>query len=280
MEYLRKVNFAAFAPDRFSYQVLAETERCIIVVVRQPSNGNARGPTPHYHLADQVFYMLDGALEIDMDGVKHTARKDGALFIPAGTVHSHVPLQDEMHIDIISPAPTRGIPLGRLLGDDPTAYDHLPDNPQSPRMEVTPGQPRTQGWVRSLEDTPLRPTHVAGFDVRTIASRALGSEHIFINAAEVQPGPGPTWHIHEFDQFYYVLEGVLTVEIANKAYEVKPHELMVIPAGVPHRNWNNGESVERHLAIIQPEPPETVGFDLDVDFQLRNWAPGPAKETP
>ena len=105
MEYLRKVDFTAFTPDQFSYQVLAETERCIIVIVRQPANGNARGPRPHYHLADQVFYVLDGALEMSLDGVQHRAERDSTIFIPAGTIHSHVPVTDELHLDITSPAP-------------------------------------------------------------------------------------------------------------------------------------------------------------------------------
>jgi quercetin dioxygenase-like cupin family protein len=268
MEYLRKVDFSAFTPDRFSWQVLAETERCIIVVVRQPANGAAQGPTPHYHLGDQVFYMLQGSLEISLDGVKHRADPDSAIFIPAGTIHSHVPLKDEIHLDLISPAPTRGLPLGRRIDEDPASFPNLPDNPQSPSIAVTAGKPRTTGWVRTMQETPLRPTHVPGFDVRPIANRAAGSEHIFINVAEVQPGPGPGWHIHEFDQFYYVLDGALTVDIANKHYEVLPHQLMVIPAGVPHRNWNNGKVTERHIAIIQPEPRAGAVMDYDVKFEM------------
>ena len=266
MEYLRKVDFAAFAPDRFSYQVLAETERCIIVVVRQPAESSTERLPRHFHLADQVFYMLEGGIEIDMDGVKHKAERDGTIFIPAGTVHGHTPTQDEMHLDILSPAPTRGMPLGLAAQDDPTPILGRPQNPFSAPIEVTPGEPRTIGWVRSVEDIPFQPTHVPGFDVRNVASRALGSEHIFINVCSVQPGPGPDWHIHEFDQFYYVLEGVLTVDIALKHYEVRPHELMVIPAGVPHRNWNNGNVVERHIAIMQPEPLSWSHADFDVKF--------------
>jgi quercetin dioxygenase-like cupin family protein len=272
MEYLRKVDFEAFAPDRFSWQVLAETERSIIVIVRQPANGNARGPTPHYHLADQVFYMLEGAIDIELDGVKHRAEQDSTIFIPAGTVHSHVPVRDELHLDIISPAPTRGMPLGRFIDQDQSMFPEMPDNPHSPTIRVEPGKPRSIGWVKTAADTPLQPTHVPGFDVRTIVNRKVGSEHIFINAAVVQPGPGPGWHIHEFDQFYYVMEGVLTVEIANKRYEVQPHQFMVIPAGVPHRNWNNGKIPERHLAIIQPQPPEGAPLDYDVKFEVTGAA--------
>lgn len=265
MEYLRKVDFAAFAPDRFSWQVLAETERCIIVIVRQPANDKGPRRAPHYHLADQVFYMLEGGLDIELDGVKHHAERDSTIFIPAGTVHSHAASEDELHLDIISPAPTRGMPLGRYVDQ---SYPDLPDNPHSPAIRVEPGKPRTLAWVKSAAEAPVHPTRMPGFDVRPLVNRAVGSEHIFINGAVVQPGPGPAWHIHDFDQFYYVQEGVLTVEIANKRYEVHPHQLMVVPAGVPHRNWNNGTVTERHLAIMQPQPPEGAPMEFDVKFEM------------
>jgi quercetin dioxygenase-like cupin family protein len=267
MEYLRKVDFAAFAPDRFSYQVLAETERAIIVVARQPAEASGEPRAPHYHLADQVFYMLEGVLEIEMDGVTHRAGPGDTLFIPAGTIHSHRAVENEMHLDILSPAPTRGAPLSRRA-DEPPPTDVV-INPHSPPMVVVPGKPAAPGWVLREKDVPVRHTHVPGFDVRTVASRALGSEHALLNVAEVMPGPGPDWHIHVFDQFYYVLGGVLTVEIANRRYEVQPHEFMVIPAGVPHRNWNNGATMERHLAILQPEPPAGQARDVQVAFEIK-----------
>ena len=87
MEYLRKVDFNLFDRERFSYQVLAETENCILVIVRQPANGNAQGPFPHYHTGDQYYYMLEGTLDVEIDGVKYRAEKDSGLFIPAGAGH-------------------------------------------------------------------------------------------------------------------------------------------------------------------------------------------------
>jgi quercetin dioxygenase-like cupin family protein len=61
-------------------------------------------------------------------------------------------------------------------------------------------------------------------------------------------------HIHSFDQFYFVLDGTLTIEVANRRYEADKYDLVVLPAGVPHRNWNAGPGVERHIALLVPEP--------------------------
>jgi quercetin dioxygenase-like cupin family protein len=268
MEYLRRVDFGAFDPEKFCVQVLAETENCVIVVVRQPA-GKPMLP-PHYHTGDQVYYILDGTLDVEIDGVKHTANPHSAVFIPAGAIHSHVPRTDEFHLDIISPAPIRGLPLAYNVGDAPTA---LPPgfsltSIHNGTQPLDRSKPRVPGWVRSLEDAPFNDTHVPGFRARIACSTKLGASDVMVNVADVDPGPGPSWHIHEFDQFYYVLEGRLSVDIVNKSYDVGPHELIVIPAGVPHRNSNRGDSRERHVTIMQPDPYKVSRVDMDINFSM------------
>ncbi|KAJ0416230.1 hypothetical protein BJY00DRAFT_292080 [Aspergillus carlsbadensis] len=73
--------------------------------------------------------------------------------------------------------------------------------------------------------------------------------------AEVKPkSGGPGMHVHEFDQYYFILEGEMTVEVALQKHIVRPNTLVVLPAGVPHRQYNQGESVEKHVVINTPAP--------------------------
>jgi mannose-6-phosphate isomerase-like protein (cupin superfamily) len=86
-------------------------------------------------------------------------------------------------------------------------------------------------------------------------------------------GAGPTTHIHDFDQFYFVLSGSLEVEVALQHHRVKPNTLVVLPAGVPHRQWNgSGDEAERHLAMLVPEPEQPSSadnrWDTVVDFTV------------
>jgi mannose-6-phosphate isomerase-like protein (cupin superfamily) len=67
---------------------------------------------------------------------------------------------------------------------------------------------------------------------------------------------GPPLHTHEFDQFYFVIEGALEVQIGLETHTVGLNNLVVLPAGVPHKQRNASDSdVERHLTILAPEPP-------------------------
>ena len=71
----------------------------------------------------------------------------------------------------------------------------------------------------------------------------------------VAPGAGgPPTHVHAFDQFHYVLDGQLTVEVGLDLVTAGPHSLVVLPAGVPHSHRNDGAQAERHISLIAPEP--------------------------
>ena len=62
-------------------------------------------------------------------------------------------------------------------------------------------------------------------------------------------------HTHEFDQFYFVIEGALEVQIGLDMQVVGPNTLVVLPAGVPHKQRNASETdIERHFTILVPEP--------------------------
>jgi quercetin dioxygenase-like cupin family protein len=55
------------------------------------------------------------------------------------------------------------------------------------------------------------------------------------------PGTKTTWHRHpRSDQAYYVREGVFTVKVGEKVYELPPGGYIFIPRGVPHGHANFG----------------------------------------
>jgi mannose-6-phosphate isomerase-like protein (cupin superfamily) len=61
-------------------------------------------------------------------------------------------------------------------------------------------------------------------------------------------------HVHRFDQHYYVTEGTMQLDIALDRYEVGPHMLAIVPAGVPHCNRMIGSVPESHIIINVPAP--------------------------
>ncbi|VVN49340.1 hypothetical protein PS862_03170 [Pseudomonas fluorescens] len=47
------------------------------------------GPPPHFHPWDEAFYVIDGQVEVTVEGKSNTVSSGGYVHIPAGTVHAY-----------------------------------------------------------------------------------------------------------------------------------------------------------------------------------------------
>jgi mannose-6-phosphate isomerase-like protein (cupin superfamily) len=234
MDYVRPVDFGAFTPDAFHSQVIGSFESMVILCSRVPPG--LPGPALHVHPSDQLYYTLRGRLKVQLGEEMVEAKVDDLVFIPAGLPHRNLneEREEEVHFELIAPAARAGRPLSAPAAD---ASSEL------------------RGWVRSLGSLASadRP-----FQTRALADPSLGSRHVQVRHAQVQPrAAGPGLHIHECDQVYYVIEGTMELEIALKRYTAGPNTVVMIPAGVPHRNWNEGTTTERHLAMLAPPDGES-----------------------
>lgn len=248
MTFVRQFDPALLSPDRFDYQILADFESCVILGARLPT-GTDRGGR-HKHVSDQLYYVVSGSLDLEVDGRDYVVPTGSVGFVPAGLPHSsrNRGAGDEVHIDVMVPAPPPGSGFS------------------SPVADGQKGSAHGSAIVRNVDpDTGREP--IPGFMLRTLADHSTGCNMMAVRLAEMDPAvPGTQWHIHEFDQFYFVLEGLLMVEVANKRFAVEPLSLVALPAGIPHRNWNGGDGVERHVAILVPEPERGVRADIAVEF--------------
>ena len=93
-----------------------------------------------------------------------------------------------------------------------------------------------------------------------------GGTKCSINCIKTPAGEGSPagMHVHEVDQVFYVLSGVMSLAIEAKEYTAGPGTLVFFPAGVPHRNWNAGSEATVHLAINVPLPDPAKPFATTV----------------
>jgi quercetin dioxygenase-like cupin family protein len=60
-------------------------------------------------------------------------------------------------------------------------------------------------------------------------------------------------HTHEReDEYTYVLEGEVGVQVGDEILIARPGDLILKPRGVPHAFWNAGDAPARALEIISP----------------------------
>ena len=57
----------------------------------------------HYHESEQLTYIMEGALEFELEGRTVVVRKGEVLHIPSNVPHRAVALEDTLDLDIFSP---------------------------------------------------------------------------------------------------------------------------------------------------------------------------------
>jgi quercetin dioxygenase-like cupin family protein len=74
---------------------------------------------------------------------------------------------------------------------------------------------------------------------------------------EIAPGQASPRHTHPGEEIIYVLEGTLEYEIAGKVTQVKPGDVLFVPAGTPHlaRNLGTGRGAELATYIVEKGKP-------------------------
>jgi mannose-6-phosphate isomerase-like protein (cupin superfamily) len=86
-----------------------------------------------------------------------------------------------------------------------------------------------------------------------IAREFVGDDHggagicvIFIDA---EPGRGPRLHKHPYEEVFITQEGQATMTVGDEHYEVSGGEIVIVPAGEPHKFVNSGDGPLRQIDI-------------------------------
>ncbi len=236
---------------KYDVQVLAQQESSLFLASTIGAGGS--GPGLHYHESDQTYFLLRGNMNIQLGDEVVQIEPGTLVHIPAGLPHRN--WNDgpgtEVHLETIFPSPT---PLQQIA--------HMIDDPSDIPPEHRTDRSGTVVHIGSL----TLPEPLPGFKAAPLVDPGMGVDRAVVNYAEVANGGGIGRHVHEFDQFYFVLEGELTIEVALEKHVVGADTLVRLPAGVPHKNYNAAETTERHISYLLPPPVDGRPWDYGVDF--------------
>ena len=125
------------------------------------------------------------------------------------------------------------------------------------------------------ENPYLRPVDFGALDLvsdservsQRLIERDSGATACMISYIRTPPQGGSPrgMHVHDVDQHFYVLSGVMSIEVEGQRFEARPGSLVFFPAGVAHMNWNDGDEPTVHLAINAPLPPQGEPFAKPVE---------------
>ena len=82
----------------------------------------------------------------------------------------------------------------------------------------------------------------------------VGGVDLSIIFVDLDPGRGPRLHRHEYPEVFVVQEGRARYTAGEEQRDVGPGDVVVVPAGVPHRFESTGEVPLRQLSLhLAPE---------------------------
>ena len=66
---------------------------------------------------------------------------------------------------------------------------------------------------------------------------------------DAPPGTGPKLHRHPYPEVFVILEGQVTFTVGDETIEAVAGDVVIVPAGQPHRFVNIGPGRSRHLDL-------------------------------
>ena len=80
-----------------------------------------------------------------------------------------------------------------------------------------------------------------------------GAQYGHTNASfliiEAPPGSGPALHSHPYEEIFIIQEGQATFTVGDATIEATGGQIIVAPAGVPHKFINSGTGTLRQIDI-------------------------------
>jgi mannose-6-phosphate isomerase-like protein (cupin superfamily) len=206
-----------------------------------------RGPEAHVHYQHaDAFYVLDGELlfELGPDAQRVVAPAGTLVLIPQGVVHHfrNESRADASYLNIHAPS---GGFAESLRGNTKGFDSHDP--------------PENGG--RPVEDAVVHGPGQGADEIAAGESRLLvkaggnsGDGTVLFAESTLAPGfPGPPPHRHErhVDTFF-VLDGTLTLRLADEEMELGPGSYGAVPPGHVHTFANRSDSRVRVINLMAP----------------------------
>ncbi len=85
-----------------------------------------------------------------------------------------------------------------------------------------------------------------------IAHELVGTEHgagVCVLFVDAPPGDGPSLHRHPYEELFIVQEGRCTFQLGDEELDAAAGDIVIAPAGVPHRFVNTGDGPLKQIDI-------------------------------
>lgn len=123
MEYIRTVDFAALDKSGGAEQQIQRlfdhtsgARSCTINCIKTPAGGGSPAGL-HIHEVDQIFYILNGTMSVEIEGKQYDCAPGSLIVFPAGVRHRNWNSGSEptVHLAFNTPLPDPDLPFAKSV---------------------------------------------------------------------------------------------------------------------------------------------------------------------
>jgi quercetin dioxygenase-like cupin family protein len=104
-------------------------------------------------------------------------------------------------------------------------------------------------------------SNLPGETARQFEGYQYGGAQVSFFVSATRPGSGPSLHTHPYAEVFVVQIGSLTFVVGDQTIEAVAGQIVIVPAGVPHKFTNTSSDVVHHLDIHTSGRMETTWLE-------------------
>jgi quercetin dioxygenase-like cupin family protein len=225
-------------------------ERIICTLGRQAAGTGAKA---HSHPNEQFNYILQGTMMSDIEGDRVFASAGRILHTPGNVVHTGLACPDEDLVFLAIKDTRHGIVGPPVDGryDGPNCFPGFGSRANEPRVstaEVIEQSRRTRSapakrYVYNMSRDTDSASGPSSADVTPdanlrlphgITGKLLTGERLHVAVLRFEPGASMTNYRRDNEQFAFVVEGELDVEMNDEQFELRTRCILHLPPGTSH----------------------------------------------
>jgi quercetin dioxygenase-like cupin family protein len=90
---------------------------------------------------------------------------------------------------------------------------------------------------------------LSGGTARVFDGSKYGDTNISFFLIDAPPGDGPSLHSHPYEEIFVIQEGQVTFTVGDATLEATGGQIVIAPAGIPHKFVNSGKASLRSINI-------------------------------
>jgi quercetin dioxygenase-like cupin family protein len=107
----------------------------------------------------------------------------------------------------------------------------------------------------------VNPTDLPGGTSRQFEGYRFGDVHVSFFVSATPPGRGPSLHTHPYAEVFVIQAGNLTFVVGEETIAATAGQIIIVPAGVPHKFTNTSSAIAHHVDIHTSGRMETIWLE-------------------